>query len=356
MQKNKRKITHAVSLILILTFSFGSYVPKARATWPTIPVDAISNTMTTIQQTIATGWETTMGGIKVQEWANDELDRYVMPIAKQTAIILINKSVQSLIGNNNNGKPQFITNWNEYLYLNPQQRANGYMNSFFNRATGGRLSVLNEGISNSYDSYMVTQAQKANAGQPCAVDIQNYTSNPNQMFVDGNLRGFMAFLKPCNNPVAFATIAGNERAAQIEKEQNIAKLQQSNGFLPKMIGNVIMAPASLYENALTGIDQMGNNMLVNAKTYPELLAATAINIGSKTLQYNFGTANTQNRVSAQSGAGSSVNFRVNYNDKTGAGMSLNGTSVNTGVGAGAQSQLNTQLKNAGTQIKNNFSR
>lgn len=327
-----KKIIFSFLCVAIFFATINIQKTKAQLAVAEIGGNLFTNIVTTVEQTIDTISQVIVTGFDIQKWANTLLDRYTMPIMKQLAIIMVNKSVQALIGSGNNGKPQFVTNWNDYLFLGPQQRANGYMNSFFDSATRGRLAGASEGVATSYDSYMVNQAQKAIAGQPCAITMQSYTSNPNKMFVDGNMRGFMAFLQPCNNPIMFADIAQTQLTNQTQKEQVLADKQQDKGFLPKMVNGVITAPAILFQSALTGIDQMGTNAIVNATTYPELIAATGISIGAKTLKYNFGSAVEKNQVTTQTN--SDTIFKVNYTTDTGLTVGANTggytTIINTG--------------------------
>jgi hypothetical protein len=299
------KIRHHVAIVLciaIVATSFTVYAPKASA----IPVVEIggnlfTDIMTTIEQTVDTVMDVVDDPMSISNYIQLLIDRYGMPTAKSATIALVNYAVQKILGGSNDGgQAHFVTDWEDYLYTSPQNDAKKYMNTFYDQTTSGALSTVSEGVksntsSNSgigsasnYSSSLIKAAQTSIDGQPCKVDIQNYASNTSNLFGDGNMKGFMAYFKQCNNQYTYTMIAQSQYQTELSKLQTLADKKQVNGYLPRMVNGIVTVPATLFENAMSGVDQMGNNMIVNAKTYQELIAGAAITVGARTMQYKFG--------------------------------------------------------------------
>jgi len=288
----KINIILCVSVVLMF-FSFLQYVPKAQATLPVMEVggNLVTDILTTVETTMDTVLSVVEYPMAIKDYIQKYIDRYGMPTMKQAAIKLSNSIVQKIVGGSGSGNPQFVQDWNSYLYTAPQKQTNTYMNSFFDQTTRGQQSKVFSGVaSGNYSSYMATQAKQGLQGSACDTTvIQNYTSNPSKLFVDGNMRGLMAYTQPCGNPYSYSAIAQNQQQAQLAKQQNIAEHTQVGGWLPRQTNGKITVPANLFSSALQGADQMGNNMIVNASTWQELATATAFRTGASLMKYEFGS-------------------------------------------------------------------
>ncbi len=316
MNKN-RKISNGVKKtdiilflsIVLMVFSFTFYLPVAKAQVPVMEIagNLMTDIMTTVEQTSSTVLDVVEEPMGIQDYIQKFADRYGMGIMKQAAIKLSNAITQKIVGGGGSGSAQFVQDWNAYLYTNPQKQTNTYMNSFFDQTTRGQQSKTASGVaSGNYSSYMAAQAKQGLQGTTCdTTAIQNYASNPNQLFANGNMRGLMAYAQPCGNPYSYSAIAQNQQQTQLAKQQNIAQHTQTGGWLPKMQNGKISVPANLFSSAMQGSDQMGNNMIVNASTLQELATAMAFRTGASLMQYSFGGSSSSSKSSSSSNSSSS---------------------------------------------------
>lgn len=295
--------------IALMVFSFTFYMPAAKAQVPVMEVagNLMTDIMTTVEQTSSTVLDVVEEPMGIQDYIQKFADRYGMGIMKQAAIKLSNAITQKIVGGGGSGNAQFVQNWSSYLYTDPQKKTDTYMNSFFDQTTRGQQSKVSSGVaSGNYSSYMATQAKQGLQGSACdTTAIQNYTSNPSKLFVDGNMRGLMAYTQPCGNPFSYSAIAQNQQQTQLAKQQNIAEHTQVGGWLPKMQNGQVSVPANLFSSAMQGSDQMGNNMIVNASTLQELATAMAFRTGASLMQYSFGGSSSSAKSSSSSGSGGS---------------------------------------------------
>lgn len=283
----KRKF--AILFLAIFTFTsvFVMFPRKANATLIVHdPLDMPNDIMTTIES-IFTTIETTISAIATDGmWMNEVTDRYLVPILKVAAIEMMNQIISNIVSSGNNGKPMFVTDWNDYLYTSTQKNAKVYMNSFFNSVSAGRLSSLNyEGAGQSYDNYLKKQAEITIYGstKQTTTTINNYVSDPRQdLFSKGNFKAFSAFLSCSNNPYCYSLSAENAYEKELDRLKTIAiKEANTDGYLPKKVNGKIVTPGSQFQSAMEGIDQMANNWFMNATTSPELIKALAGTVVTK---------------------------------------------------------------------------
>ena len=187
-------------------------------------------------------------------------------IQKVLALLAVQQATSLLIGDGNGGGGTIIRDFNDYLYVSPQQRAMAQMNSFFNTVSRGRLSTLNyEGIGPNYDAYLVAQARMAIAGQPFTTNLQDLVTDPKQMFDGGNMKGLMTYMQCANNVACYTMTSTAQYNLEFAKAQEIARTENVNGFIPKKVNGRITQPASIAQNALTQLDQLGTQIIMNAK-------------------------------------------------------------------------------------------
>jgi hypothetical protein len=294
--KNNTKKTNFILFVssLVMLFSFSFHVAKVGAAMKVIEIglNLATDVFTTIETTMDTVLSVVEYPMAIKDYIQLFIDRYGMPAVKQSAIKLSNAITQKIVGGNGSGNPQFVQDWNQYLYTDPSKKGITYMNSFYDQTTRGQLGNGANGAGGSYSQYMVSQAKQGIQGSSCDVsNIQNYASNPSQVFADGNMRGLMAYTQPCGNPYSYSTIALNQYHAEVAKQTDLARSQTSNGgWLPQKKNGQIIVPGNLFSSALEGADQMGNSMIVNAKTMQELATAMAFRTGASLMKYEFGLA------------------------------------------------------------------
>ena len=304
LQKYKKEYLRlSLFLTVALMLTFFSPIPKSSAQWVVIdPTNLVPNIKTQIESTIQTTLTTVMKTNDVQRYLWDQMNQKMLPALKAATIRTVNSAVTSVIGRGNKGKPQFITNWRDYLYQQPQQEATKYMNTFFQSTVASTTKTISEGINTTtttitnvqqnYQSYMIQQARNTfeNTGANCKMNLQNYAADPKQqMFQDQSFRSFMAFMEPCNNPYTYSEIDKAQYDKRLESAQTIAKSQQSNGWLPKVdsVTGILSAPATLYQNAMEQASQLANQAVVNAQSYAVLISSAAIKLGGSNASFNF---------------------------------------------------------------------
>ena len=301
----KKKIVEHLRLsVLIITavlLVFLAPAQKAQA----IPVvelggNLVANIVSQIQSIINTASTTVMKINDIQRYAWDKMNQYMLPALKASSIRAVNSAVTSAIGQGNKGKAQFVTDWKDYLYQQPQKEATSYMNTFFESTlSSSSTKTVAEGVQTSssgsatanYSDYMKQQAQDAYKGTStgCKMDFQSYAKNPKQMFEDQSFRGFMAFMEPCNNPYSYSEIAKVQYDNQLAIKKDIAKSQQSNGWLPKFdkTTGAVSAPSTLYQNAMEQASQLANQAVVNAQSYADLVSSAVIKLGGSNANFKF---------------------------------------------------------------------
>ena len=202
------------------------------------------------------------------------------------------------------------------------------MNSFYNTVSRGRLSSLNyEGIGPNYDAYLVSQSMKTINGQPFVTNIQDQVTNPNQMFSAGNMRGIMTYMQCANNVMCYTLTANAKYNEEFAKAQEIAKHEQTNGFLPIKSGGIITQPASIVSGAFAAVDQLGTQMIMGAKggtieqnvgATAEILSGAGISIAART--FNYATANDAGKAAVVA-ANNRFPFSLSYSSASGIGVS-----------------------------------
>lgn len=293
---HKTKILSAI-LCFALIFNMSFLTPTAKAytniDW--------SNLLTNIGQ-FATGIYDYVVNNKqltetVSQWVQKNANSLIINASKVAALYTVQAVTRAIIGS---GSPDngggVIGDWNNYLFVSPQQRAMAQMNSFFSTVSRGRLSSMTyEGVGPNYDAYLVSQAKKAIAGQPFSTNIQDISTNPKQMFDGGNMKGLMTYMQCANNVACYTLTSQNKYATEIATATKIAEMEQSNGFLPVKKNGKITQPAAILFNAFSQVDQFGTQLIMSTSTNEERGAAlsqiatgTTISIAARSFQYTVG--------------------------------------------------------------------
>ena len=225
----------------------------------------------------ADAWGTNIGAAVFKQTAEEvfqQLRDVASAAAKQAAIITLTNTIDSLIAG---GSPRFVTNWNDYLYTQPQRATDIYMNDWFTLVTRGQASSSNyrayntvagsEGIQNnsiSYNQYLIQNA-RINTGiggggrQGQRVTTSEYCDNEFEPFSGAqgnNWRCFNALISnPLNNPIGFSLATQAERDEQLSRQRQIALLEQERGFLPTKdrLGNVLTPGSVVAELKFAGV-------------------------------------------------------------------------------------------------------
>lgn len=265
--------------------------------------------------------------------------------AKVLALLTVQTSIKAMIGGGEGGGSLIIRDFKEYLYTAPQQRANAEMNSFFNTVSKGRLSSLNyEGVGPNYDAYLVAEARQAYGGQVFKTNLQEQATDPTRLFSTGNMRGIMTYMQCANNPACYTMTATAKYNAELARAQEIAKAETagSGGFRPRKVNGRITSPAALAQSALSQIDQLGTQVIMNAAPNE---AAADLGISAALMQIGQGMAislasrgvnfwiSDEEKRQAIRNKNDQFPFSLSYSANTGVGFSAGGVTVNTGAAA-----------------------
>jgi len=309
-------------------------------------------------------WVGTLVGIvnKVGEYVMSSANKIILVASKMAALLAVQRITQAIIGTNSGA----ISDYNNYLFVAPQQRAMAQMNSFFNTVSKGRASRVNyEGVSGmNYDAYLISQAKLAIAGQPFTTNLQAIATDPTQMFGAGNMKGIMTYMQCANNVACYTMTAQSQYATELDKATQIAKAEQNNGFLPVKKGGKIIQPSAIVASALTQIDQLGTQVIMNAdlggdpKTglipaETQIVAGAGINIAARSFNYMLADTAGKNAIRNKN---DEFPFSMSYNLNTGLGLGSNGVNANTGLGAvdPASIQIGNTCATATAGISTNY--
>lgn len=211
---------------------------------------------------------------------------------KLAATQMLNSQVGQLVGGASVGQALFITDFNDFLYQGPKQRAELYMNDFFTLTTRGQSSSANYvavgdsgGIGGNYQSYLVSAAKEATieSGGPKTYDLDQYTANPETMFAEGDFRAFNAFFSnPANNPYGYVLEAEGAYQGKLAMEREIAVTKaQSSGFLPSEQNGMVTTPAAAIEGLVTSVQNIPNQIIAAAQNPGELLSGVITGMANK---------------------------------------------------------------------------
>lgn len=263
----KKIISILFSFLLLFSFSF----------FPVKAAMLVLDTTNLIQTTSTAG--STLGSftLALSTKLANAIGAQALLINKMLALYAVQQSTALLVGGDS-GTGALIRDFENYLFTAPQQRALAQMNSFFSSVSSGRISSLNyEGIDgrSNYDAYLARQARESINGHFFKTDIQSKIADPkSNLFSGGNMSGIMLYMQPANNPISYTLAATQKYNSEFSKAQEIAKNENVNGFVPTKVNGRITNPASIAQNALLEIDQLGTKIIMSAQgSTPEDKAA-----------------------------------------------------------------------------------
>jgi hypothetical protein len=270
IKKTKRR---ALSVLIVLSMLFVFSPQPARADfWGSAELAAfMKEMMETIQR---------------------QIEGALLGTLKMAAIQMLNSKVGQLVGGVAGGQPLFITDFNEFLYQNPTQKANLYMNDFFSLTTRGKGSSANylsaggtSSLSGNYPAQLRAIAESVTTKGDGIVgyDLEEYAPSPDEMFASGNFRGLNAFFSnPANNAFGYTLQAQKVYQNQLDQERQVAAMKAlSSGFIPSEKNGIVMAPASTIEAAITNVQDMGNQMIAAAENPGEILSGAISAMANK---------------------------------------------------------------------------
>lgn len=238
-------------------------------------------------------WAATFMG-KIMDQIQRSLEGALLGTLKMAAIKMLNSKVGQLVGGASGGTPLFITNFDDFLYQGPKQKADLYMNDFFSLSTRGKGSsanyisagtTSNKSIADNYVG-MMQSAAKGSTTERIDVptyDLDQYTSNPDEMFSSGDFRSLNAFFSnPANNTFGYTLAAERAYQNKLEMERQLATVKATaSGFLPGEQNGSVTAPAGAIEAAITNVQDLGNKMIAAAENPGEILSGAVSAMANK---------------------------------------------------------------------------
>jgi hypothetical protein len=272
---------------------------------------------------------------------------------KSAATQVLNDQINRLVGGTSAGKALFITNYQSFLYQEPLQKANLYMNDFFTLSTRGKGASANyisaggtSGLGGNYSNYLIQQAKQATVdssqSQP-QMTLDQYTSSPEQMFQEGDWRAFNSFFSnPANNVFGYTIMAEQRYQGKLSSEQQARAVEsQSSGFIGSKKDGQVVAPAGTIESIAGNVQSIGPDLIASATNMQEFIASAVASAAgqmvNKLVQQGVGQvqANIQKEVnsvkteigSAQDDAvrngGPGAQFATSVTQRTGVNINPN---------------------------------
>lgn len=214
----------------------------------------------------------------------DQMQGMLLGSLKVAATQLLNSQINQLIGGGATGQALFITNYETFLYREPIQETNLYMNDFFTLTTRGKGSSSNyigvgnmgSGVRGNYSGYLIDQARRSTTDRSSytQMNLDEYTSSPEVMFAEGDWRAFNAFFSnPANNPYGYTLMAEEAYYSKLSSSIEVQKVKaQSSGFRPVERNGQVITPSGSIEALTTSVQNMGNNIITNATNPAEFLS------------------------------------------------------------------------------------
>jgi hypothetical protein len=257
---------------------------------------------------------------------------------------MIDKAVSSFVGGSSSSDSKVITDYQDFLYGQPEEKAELFINDLLSQTTGGQSSssyISAEGFgegSAGYKKQLVsnfTESLKAQKGT-----LQNtYIGDPGEnLFSEGNLDNFNSYLSGINNPWAFDLYAQQKYQEKLEEEKGAAQAKAiaGNGFSGVEKDGKVITPGSLIGANMSNIMDMGNKMIAGATNPGEIITGAVQQVIMQTLQNGIGEI--------QSHIGEEMQNIKSYTNELDKLIGEQGPGAKYGNGSPAEPWVNPDLK------------
>lgn len=245
---------------------------------------------------------------------------FMVGSAKQMALRALNQEVNFLVTGRSSQGAMFVTDWQDYLVTQPNQKAKVYMNAYIDQATAGRGSLSqyipagSEGFNLAAGNYMNSlkvgaQNTVVNPADPKVT----YVGNPSQMFAQGNFRNLSLYLSGINNPWAF-NLNAQQKMQEVQQNNQLAaqtKAIAGQGYLGKEVDGKTVTPGSTVASAVSNAQDLGNKIIAGAQDLPSVITAVVSKIITTSITQGIGAmqsrvhsevANVKNQTTGQMNA------------------------------------------------------
>lgn len=212
-----------------------------------------------------------------------QIEGALLSALKASAIQLLNTQVGQLIGGASSGESAIISDWQGFLYDEPEQKVQVYMEDFFADMTSGRASSSNYSGSSGGESYSARLVEDAKMSlstpyQPS--NLEDISPDPEAALAEGDLRTLNAFFaNPMNNPFGFTLAAQSYERSVREMEQQQQVVQSiSHGFR-----GTEGLPGSTIGQMVADAQDIGNKIIAAAENPGELASGMIVSLVNKTI-------------------------------------------------------------------------
>ncbi|QQS61748.1 MAG: hypothetical protein IPN70_02400 [Candidatus Moraniibacteriota bacterium] len=279
---------------------------------------------------------------QAMETAYTEIQAAILGTLKVTAYELLNTQIGQLIGGASYSETLIITDWEDFVVQAPMDEATLYINDFFSVSFQGKntcdyvpaysssptndpytdlvssscaaVDAVNEGVRfvQNFPSYMEDYARRAIGGvvaegldQVRQYTLDQFCTDPSEMFAAGNWKCWDAyFSNDYNNPYGYSSIAQQEYSYELEKKQELAKIQGMayQGYKPQTTPEgYVITPGSLIKDIQSAVTDLGNKIIAAAESPGEFLSALVSSFVTSFIQQTIrsGVGQIQQHISSE---------------------------------------------------------
>lgn len=249
------------------------------------------------------------------ETAYIEIQAAILGTLKVTAYELLHTQIGQLIGGSSYSETLIITDWEDFVIQAPLDETVLYMNDFFSVSFQGKNScdyipvqsssptsdpygdvvasscaaveAVGEGVRfvQNFPSYLEDYARRAIGGavaegldQVRQYTLDQFCTDPStNMLSSGNWKCWDAYWSnDYNNPYAYSMIAEANYYNELEKKQELAKIQGMayQGYKPQTTPEgYVVTPGSLIKDIQSAVTDLGNKIIAAAESPGEFLSA-----------------------------------------------------------------------------------
>lgn len=237
----------------------------------------------------------------------DQIQGMILGALKQAAVEMINNSVSNMITGGGASGSLLISDPYDFIFGESRRKAIVSVDHFLNNMVQGRSSISNystggEGVRGNYYTYLAENAKKSILpGRRPSCEI----IDPHKMFDEGNWRTFNRFLMPHCNPFGVELMAQEYFDKTEQSNQKLAESRYiaGGGFKDVESGGKVTTPGSIIKDIEAQTQDVGNKVLSNARSIPEVIVAVVTKIITKTIKQGIGNAqrNIQKEISNTTG-------------------------------------------------------
>lgn len=218
---------------------------------------------------------------------------------KKQASQLISNKVRGMLTKQSSSRPQFITNYEDFIFGSAHNASMVFVNDLFKSAAGGAAS------SRTQNSLKVAQSAVKNEISPSAprATIDDYVSGGTDNLFDttkggGNAAIMASVANPYNNvfgAYVMASMATSARASQVAKVAETEAVA-GGGFLSKVDSstNLISLPGSTLRDMVSMSETLPMRMVATATSIAEVATNMAAEIVSQAIETGIAQVSEQN--------------------------------------------------------------